>query len=86
MGHEYEAHPEEEIQPEITADSSDDDIKAEKQDSSSTRKAFKGEDGEESLPPKVDSETILVKEGVRKQVMKEGDGRGPPPRHSSCFG
>lgn len=85
MGHEYEAHPEEEIQPEITADSSDDDIKVEKQDSSSTRKAFKGEDGEESSPPKVDSETILVKEGVRKQVMKEGDGRGPPPRHSSCF-
>lgn len=85
MGHEYEAQPEEEIQPEISEETSDSEIKQDTEGGARTRKAYKG-DGDESLPPKVDSETVTVKLGVSKQVMKEGDGRGPPPRHSICFG
>jgi hypothetical protein len=44
------------------------------------------EERDEVLPPKVESEKVTVKEGVSKQVVKEGHGLGPPPRHSSCFG
>lgn len=44
------------------------------------------EERDTSLPPKVVAETVTVREGVSKQVVTEGHGRGPPPRHSTCFG
>jgi hypothetical protein len=39
-----------------------------------------------SMPPSVESEKETLQEGVSKQVMKEGQELGPPPRHSTCFG
>lgn len=65
---------------------------ASKVDASETAKHETTEEGDileerdESLPPRVKSEKVLIKEGVSKQVIKEGQGDGPPPRHSSCFG
>jgi len=102
MEHEYETQPEEVVIPEILEHNldSDSEIKAEKQDSEGSTteqvgkidseiKAPEGdilEERDEALPPKVDAETVTVIEGVSKQIIKEGYGRGPPPRHSSCFG
>ncbi|KAG0555064.1 hypothetical protein KC19_12G141600 [Ceratodon purpureus] len=99
MGHEYEAQPSVESEKEKAAVSSDSDseIKVEKQDNEEkpqSEQAGKSDVPEEggtveerdvSLPPKVESEKVTVKEGVCKQVIKEGHGLGPPPRHSSCF-
>lgn len=102
MGHEYEDQREEVVKPEIASNTSDSDseIKVEKQSTEgraseqagkidSEIKAAEGdilEERDEALPPKVNTETVSVREGVSKQVIKEGHGLGPPPRHSSCFG
>lgn len=101
MGHEYGAQPEQVVKPEeeeMSANTSDSEseIKVEKQDSTEQAGevdiSSSGDHGDileerdEALPPKVNAETVTVKEGVSKQVIKEGHGLGPPPRHSSCFG
>lgn len=100
MGHEYGAQPEQVVKPEeeeMSANTSDSEseIKVEKQDSTEQAGevdiSSSGDHGDileerdEALPPKVNAETVTVKEGVSKQVIKEGHGLGPPPRHSSCF-
>ena len=98
MGHEYEAQPSVEPEKEEASFSldSDSEIRVEKQDNEAGTEQTgkvdvfeKGdivEERDELLPPKVDSENVTLKEGVSKQIIKEGHGLGPPPRHSSCFG
>lgn len=93
MGDRYEARPSVELEKVETAVSLDDDseIMVEKQDSEArTQHVSEEGDAEEErdvpFPPKVDSEEVVLKEGVCKQVIKEGHGLGPPSRHSSCFG
>ena len=45
-----------------------------------------GDSDGETMPPIVESEKEMLQEGVSKQIMKEGQELGPPPRHSTCFG
>jgi hypothetical protein len=40
---------------------------------------------DENLPPQVNTEVQVLQQGVTKQIMKEGHGDAPPPRHSTCF-
>jgi len=56
------------------------------QESTVGKEAAAAQGRDENLPPQVNTEVQVLQQGVTKQIMKEGHGDAPPPRHSTCFG
>ncbi|CAM6012542.1 unnamed protein product [Sphagnum balticum] len=55
------------------------------QESTVGKEAAAAQGRDENLPPQVNTEVQVLQQGVTKQIMKEGHGDAPPPRHSTCF-
>jgi FKBP-type peptidyl-prolyl cis-trans isomerase len=55
------------------------------QESAVGKEAAAAQGRDENLPPQVNTEVQVLQQGVTKQIMKEGHGDAPPPRHSTCF-